>query len=197
MELNHDQYDYDKLPPVEPDWGGAAQGDSPYDNLDFHLDLGCGRSKKARFGIDRFPDVGVNHVQNLDSRPGLPFADGSIKSIITHHFMEHMGEGFVPLMDECHRVLVPGGTMRIIVPLFPSYTAVADPDHKRYFMQESFNMFEGAPDGSHWAESFSTPYTSCRFEMVDEDITPRLEDPHLWWTPEDRREMRVALRKHR
>lgn len=195
--LPSERYEYDRLPSGEPySWGGAARGHSPYDNYDFHLDLGCGRVKKGRFGIDRFYDEGVNYVQDLDKNPWLPFADDSIESIVTHHFMEHLGDGFIPLMGDCYRVLKPGGIMRIIVPLFPSHSAVADPDHKRYFMEGTFKMFGGLADGTHWAESFSTPYTDCRFEVVDEDITPRSLIPNEWWTEADAREMRVALRKH-
>lgn len=195
--LPAERYAYEELPSGEPyDWGGAARGDKPWDNIDFHLDLGCGRSKKGRFGIDRHFDEGVNLVQDLDRHPYLPFADNSIKSIITHHFMEHLGDGFLSLMDECHRVLEPGGLMRIIVPLFPSYSAVADPDHKRYFCVGTFGTFCGAPDGSHWMESFSTPYTNCRFEMVHEDFTARSANQSEWWMPEDARELRVALQKY-
>lgn len=189
---------YDDLPSEEPyHWGQASRGHSPYDNLDFHVDLGCGRLKKARFGIDRFADPGVNWVQDLEKNPQLPFPDNSIKSIISHHFLEHLFAGFLPLMDECHRVLEPGGIFRIIVPLFPSYAAISDPDHKRYFCIESFDVFCGAPDGSHWMESFSTPYTKCRFEKVEEDYTARNMDPSTWYMPgQDAREMRVALRKY-
>lgn len=196
QRLSRDLYEYDLLESGEPySWGGAARGDSPFDNHDFHLDLGCGRVKKGRFGIDRYQDEGVDLVRDLEKFPGLPFEDDSIQSIITHHFLEHLSDGFIPLMDECYRVLVPGGIMRAIVPLFPSHSAAADPDHKRYFMEGTFGMFCGAPDGSHWAESFSTPYTSARFEIVDEDYTPRSPDPTVWWTPADARELRVALRK--
>lgn len=224
---------YDQLESGEPyDWGGAARGVSPWDNIDFHLDLGCGTVPKGRLGIDRHPAPGVDLAIDLEdleparrarktdfdySAPGddavgraralyevmeqevplfvgLPFPDNSIESIVSHHCLEHIRDNFITLMDECHRILVPGGVMRIIVPLFPSKTAVEDPDHKRYFMEESFNAFCGAPDGSHWHESFSVPYTTCRFEQVDHDITPRSDDPRDWW--KDAREMRVALRKY-
>lgn len=189
-------WEYDDLPSGEPyDWGGAARGSSPYDNLDFGLDLGCGRAKKGRFGIDRHSDPGVDWVQDLDKDPILPFPDDSIKSVITHHFLEHLGEGFLPLMDEVHRVLEPGGIFRIIVPLYPSYSAISDPDHTRYFCVETFDTFCGTAQGEHWMESFSTPYTKCRFEKVDEDYTARSGDPSKWWMPGDSRELRVALRK--
>lgn len=125
----------------------------------------------------------------------LPFPTASIQSIITHHCFEHIGDGFIRLMDECHRVLVPGGKLRVIVPLFPSHSAVADPDHKRYFLIDTFAPFFGTPEGDSWMESFSTPYTTARFEEGEKDYTARDEDPSKWWTPDDARELRITLRK--
>jgi len=230
-EIKHDWWHYDQLPSGEPyDWEPAARGGSKWDAFDFHLDLGCGRLKKARLGIDRHPDPGVDIVMDLNTmlvhgrlmewekfmglpsqwvtnaapddrltdkfdQPHLPFDSGSIESIISHHCLEHIGDGFLPLMDECWRVLAPGGVFRIITPLFPSKAAVEDPDHKRYFMEESFDTFVGGAGGEHFHESFSTPYTNCRFEMLDKDITPPLPNPKDWWGPDDVREIRVALGK--
>lgn len=241
VSSDSDWWKYENLPSGEPyDWGAegdAARGDSPHDNLDFHLDLGCGRLPKARLGIDRFWAPGFPMMlMDLDAmvpatelglpteaeptlmrtidrfnemaldgadlatsaRPflaGLPFPDNSIKSIISHHFMEHVGDGFIGLMDECHRVLEPGGILRIIVPLFPSRTAVEDPDHRRYFMEGTFETFCGDPEGNHWHESFATPYTSCRFVEVDRDMSPLPADGDPWHGEGSAREMRVALRK--
>lgn len=227
---------------VPCDWSPATRGDREYDQLDFHLDIGCGTVPKARLGIDRFAAPGVDLLVDLEwllpAKPqpiahqpegvvgmtaeeralytktqdlygmlgwqiyeeekeyfrGLPFPDNSIESIISHHCLEHVRDGFIFLMDECYRVLKPGGIFRIIVPLFPSYSAIADPDHKRYFLEGVFETFCGTRDGDHWMESFSVPYTKCRFEMVDEDISPPTPGVDQW-TPKDAREMRVALRK--
>lgn len=224
-------WSYENLPSGEPyDWGGAARNDHPDDNRDFHLDLGCGRLKKGRLGIDHFADPGVDLVMDLDNlhvagygddawaassdpaRMGdgeagnpasglipvqgrLPFPGESIESIISHHCLEHIGDGFIRLMDECYRVLKPGGIFRIIVPLYPSHAAVADPDHKRYFLVGGFESFCGDAEGNSWLESFSTPYTLARFEKTAEDYTQRDPDPATWWMPGDAREMRVTLRK--
>lgn len=213
-------WSYDAWEPVNP----ANWGDQRHDHWteqDCHMDLGCGTVKKGRIGIDRYRAPGVNVVMDLDSRRlyskarepnqdaelaanlgafsfGLPFEDSSIESIISHHCLEHVGDGFIPLMDEVYRVLKPGGTFRAIVPLFPSHSAVADPDHKRYFMEGTFVSFCGHlgdannPTGS-WLDSFSVPYTKARFEMLDEDVTPPAA-PEDQWTPRDSRELRVALR---
>lgn len=188
---------YDSWAPVDPaNWRGARH-DHPSER-DCHVDLGCGTIKKGRIGIDRYPAPGVDIVMNLDALDvRLPFDDDSIESIVTHHFAEHC-QHFIPLMDEVYRVLKPSGTFRLIVPLFPSSSAVADPDHRRYFMEGTMLAFcghlgsEDNPTGC-WTDSFSQPYTKCRFEMLDEDMTPRCE-PALHWTPMDVRELRVALR---
>jgi SAM-dependent methyltransferase len=123
---------------------------------------------------------------------GLPFGDSSIESIISHHCLEHIGEGFIPLVDEVYRVLKPDGIFRAITPLFPSRTAVEDPDHCRYFMAGTWDAFCGFPD-NHWSESFSVPYTKARFELVDKDTSPPAA-PEFQWGDHDAREIRVALR---
>lgn len=135
---------------------------------------------------------GIPATRALPKGYGLPFEDNQIESIITHHCLEHIGEGFLPLMDELYRVLKPGGILRAIVPLFPSYAAVSDPDHCRYFMEGTFDSLCGTPDNC-WLSSFSVPYAKARFEKLDEDLTPRVE-PDKHWTREDAREMRVTLK---
>lgn len=230
------------------DWSPAERGDSPWDDLDFHVDLGCGRLKKGRIGVDLKPDPGVNVVCDFDAvyRPpkqvmteammsarerdqvpvplargpltylvpfepnglaevgpglltggpvaGLPFGTDSIESIVSHHALEHVGEGFIPLIDEVYRVLKPGGIFRAITPLFPSRTAVEDPDHKRYFTTNTWKTFEGSPDVPHWHEAFSTPYTRARFEILDADHTPVPEGTTEWSEEHGARELRVAMR---
>lgn len=212
-------WSYDAWPSGEPyDWHGASRGPSPYAATDFHVDLGCGRIKKARIGIDRYRAPGVNVVMDLNRlevhglapevgadatalrsdllTPGLPFEDSSIKSIITHHCLEHIGDGFIPLVDDIYRVLEPGGLLYAITPLFPSYSAVSDADHRRYFMEGTWDAFCGTPGDAPnqcWLGSFSVPYTKARFEKVHEDVTAPTA-PHLQWTREDAREIRVALK---
>lgn len=227
-----DSWNYGDWQSGEPyDWMGN-RGESEYDAIDFHVDIGCGRVKKGRIGVDRFVDDGVDVVCDLDAtyspdgttimhhgpitfpnphplapngfaagsyRFGLPFPTGSIESVVSHHCLEHIGKGFVPLVDEIYRVLKPGGLFRAITPLFPSRTAVEDPDHKRYFMEGTWQTFCGfpeeehhpTPEGNHWMSSFSTPYTKSRFEMLDQTATPLPDDP---WGPDGARELRVALR---
>jgi len=181
-----DWWRYENLESGAPyDWKDAARGNHPDDNVDFHVDLGCGNLKKGRLGIDRsgkadiFMDLDsgefISCSKELPKKQEnwvLPFPNNSIKSVITHHCMEHLGDGFIPLMDDVYRVLEPGGIFRIIVPLYPSRAAYESQDHKRFFGINSFEDYCGDDMGNHWHESFATPFTDARFKLTAKDYTP-------------------------
>lgn len=213
-----DLWDINEWPAVDRSgWHEGAYLHPDWDDRDFDLDIGCGRLKKGRIGIDRFPDAGVNIIMNLDTHEvtglpvapgepaipsgrvlhvGLPFDDSSIGSVISHHCFEHIGDGFIGLVDEIYRVLKPDGIFRAITPLFPSRSAVEDPDHRRYFMVGTWDVFCGTPGDTPqncWLSSFSTPYTRSRFTLVDKDFTPPVAIDQQWGDM-DSREIRVTLR---
>jgi predicted SAM-dependent methyltransferase len=82
-------------------------------NLRLHL--GCGSR--------RFPgwlnlDMNRKGDLTLDLREPLPFADGSALAVYSEHTLEHFyREHDAPnLLRECHRVLAPGGLVRVTVP---------------------------------------------------------------------------------
>lgn len=162
------------------EWGDNAKI-HPDDHTDFDLDLGCGTAKKGRIGVDKYDLPSVDVVVDLnESGLGSLFPEGSIDSIIASHILEHIGEGFVSLIDDCWRILSPGGLLRIIVPLFPTRAAVIDPDHKRFFVPGSFDYFTSSPPGNQ------QPYIDGTFIKTAEQWTPDNPD----WG-----EMRVSLRK--
>lgn len=84
---------------------------------DLRLNIGCGSCGKPGWvntDIDAFPGVSCT----WDCRKSLPFADNSAKCIFTEHFVEHLDycEEIPSFVRECHRVLEPGGVLRIVVP---------------------------------------------------------------------------------
>ncbi|MBA3831445.1 MAG: methyltransferase domain-containing protein [Chthoniobacterales bacterium] len=79
--------------------------------------------------VDAFPDANVHHLMDFGRK--FPFADGDFDGIFSEHVLEHFTrEEGITVLSECHRVLFPGGTLRVIVPdackLFQSY--FSDPD---------------------------------------------------------------------
>ncbi len=93
--------------------------------------LGHGPPLRLQLGSGRFHKEGwVNvdllgpHVEvawNL-TRP-LPFVEGCADAIFHEHMLEHLSlEQGLSLLHECHRVLRPGGILRIVVPDAGAYT---------------------------------------------------------------------------
>jgi len=81
-----------------------------------HLNLGSGANPVK--GFVNIEGVAQRHKEMwLDLRNGLPFPDNTVDGIFTCHVFEHfyMPE-LAPLVKDCHRVLKPGGTLRILVP---------------------------------------------------------------------------------
>lgn len=120
------------------------------------LDLGCGRHKKeGMLGVDIAPLEGVDLVLDLRKTP-WPWENDSVDYIYSHHTLEHFNpENFVKVMNEAYRVLKPGSFFEIIVPLYPSDSAMQDFDHKMYFTTETFGRFE--------------PENEFAYEIVDTD----------------------------
>jgi predicted SAM-dependent methyltransferase len=84
-------------------------------NAEIRLHLGCGGERKQGWiNIDLLGDP-VDVAWNLAAP--LPFSSGSVSAIFHEHLLEHLplpaGDAF---MQECLRVLRPGGILRVGVP---------------------------------------------------------------------------------
>jgi predicted SAM-dependent methyltransferase len=79
------------------------------------LHLGCGGEPKAGWINIDFVGDPVQVAWNLAN--GVPFEDNSVAAIFHEHMLEHIPlQSGAGLMDECFRVLEPGGILRIGVP---------------------------------------------------------------------------------
>ncbi|MBI5837009.1 MAG: methyltransferase domain-containing protein [Candidatus Eisenbacteria bacterium] len=79
------------------------------------LHLGCGpHVMEGWANLDL--EAGEGAIAFDLTRP-LPLADGAITHVYSEHFLEHLTrEQGLALMRECHRVLVPGGVLRVSTP---------------------------------------------------------------------------------
>lgn len=79
------------------------------------INLGAGRMPIAGYrSLDSQPYDGVDDVCRV---PPLPYEDATVAHIYSGHFFEHLPPWDVePLLAECWRVLIPGGTLTIVVP---------------------------------------------------------------------------------
>jgi predicted SAM-dependent methyltransferase len=65
--------------------------------------------------VDGYPDSNVDYLLDLSRR--LPIPDNSFDGIFCEHVLEHFDlDDGTALLCECHRILRPGGIVRIIMP---------------------------------------------------------------------------------
>lgn len=81
------------------------------------INLAAGdQARPGWLNVDVALRQGINAV--YDCRRALPFDTASAKGIFCEHFLEHLDyvEEAPQFLRECHRVLQPGGVLRVIVP---------------------------------------------------------------------------------
>lgn len=107
--------------------------------------MGAGFQKKPRkegwINVDYNPASKPDVL--LDATKPLPFKSGSVEYIQANQFIEHFGDELYFILQEWHRVCRNAATIHIEVPNakdHPEY-ALRDPDHKRFFVPDSFRYF--------------------------------------------------------
>ena len=80
------------------------------------LNLGCGAHfHTAWVNLDITPADSA--VRQHDLRERLPFKEGQFDAVYHSHVLEHLPHSqALPFLRECHRVLAPGGILRVVVP---------------------------------------------------------------------------------
>jgi len=146
------------------------------------LDLGCGQNVREGFeGVDNVQGPGVKHQVNLLRYP-WPFADNSVAELNASHFIEHIpaievhqdgspapwGEGQDALfrwIDECYRILEPGGWLHLIWPSLQSDRAFQDPTHRRFIPQATLSYFS-----KQWRIDQKLSHYNIRADFVGESM---------------------------
>lgn len=139
------------------------------------LDLGGGKNKIPGYiNVDKYPEY-ADVIADLEE--GLPLPDRSVDVINASHIFEHINN-FVPLMNECWRVLKDDGFLMACVPTYPGRMAVNDPTHVRFFTPDTFAYFVTdlycAPGTPRWIKEVSV-------EMSDPGPKEALADLTFVW----------------
>jgi SAM-dependent methyltransferase len=122
------------------------------------LDVGCGIHKQpGSIGLDRNPACRADVLADLDRFP-YPFADQSFDRVTAIHVIEHLSD-VIRAMEEFHRLLCTGGTLRIETPHYTDFSSFCDPTHKSHLTSFSFRYFGEDHGGFGY-------YTKARFHEV-------------------------------
>lgn len=114
------------------------------------LDIGAGAKRDEGWEtMDLSPVYSPDFQHDLTQLP-WPLADESFDELRCWHVLEHIERRYqIPVMNEMHRVLKTGGVADIEVPVFPYWTAMADPTHVSFFVPQSFWYFTKSEYAEH------------------------------------------------
>ena len=89
-------------------------------------------------------------VIQLDATQRFPFAEEVLDFIFSEHMIEHLSyPGALSMLDECHRTLKPGGTVRISTPdlgfLLALFGSGLTPPQQRYIEWSTRTFVHSAP----------------------------------------------------
>lgn len=104
-----------------------------------YLNIGCGPNIESTFiNVDYLWQPGVDLCWNVTK--GIPLPDSSLTGVFSEHCLEHLDYlDAVKVLAECHRLLKPGGVIRIIVPDAELYLDI--------YRRQKTGLNEGFPYG--------------------------------------------------
>lgn len=107
------------------------------------LNIGCGRDYRQGWRNYDISSACVNDGILDISKDTLPEENGSVSEIYISGVLEQIGENqaFQHALNECHRVLKPGGKMVVVVPNAKHAIAHQDPMDVRKFTIPTFQYF--------------------------------------------------------
>src|SRR5690606_7638272 len=125
-------------------------------------DLGGVHNKPQGYlSIDRHPGADVQ----IDVLQGLPFEDSSVGILRAYDFLEHIpgGMSVVHFMNECWRVLAPGGWLLTATPSTDGRGAFQDPTHVSFWNANSFWYYTQQQHKKY------VPEINCKFQLTRVD----------------------------
>jgi predicted SAM-dependent methyltransferase len=108
--------------------------------------VGCGDNLLDAWLNTDLSEMNRGGVVYLDATQPLPFENGTVDLVFSEHMIEHLGyqEG-VGFLNECYRVLKPGGVCRIATPTFEFLNELYNDRTGKYsaYLQWSIDQWVG------------------------------------------------------
>lgn len=104
--------------------------------------------------------------EDLEKANILNCTDNSVTEVRSDFIFSKI-ENLIPLMNEIHRILIPGKQFHISVPLYPFEQAVQDPMCRRVFTRETFKYFI---ESNHFYKSNGRQYGIIPFRHITQRV---------------------------
>jgi len=148
------------------------------------LNLAAGNKRyddEGLWNVDLMPGEGIDQIVDLREHP-WPWADNSIDGIHASHILEHFLD-HETFLRECHRILKPGGFLRIVVPHITNMASSGCLGHYRGFSHDTLDRYlanQGRHDDYMFRDiKFKTIEMHVNWvweEVIKQDSVPNLDD---------------------
>lgn len=146
----------------------------PFTAKPARINLGAGMDQLEGFvNVDHLDLPGIDVVHNLMEFP-YPFEDESADEIRAIDVIEHLANytadgrpSVIAFVEECHRILKPGGELYIQTPGYDAEFLWIDPTHVRGFHPESMDFFDPEKHYGQTTGFYSKAKFSVRVEKLE------------------------------
>lgn len=144
------------------------------------LNLGCCDDiRNGYVNVDcwRPPNADSSFVQCDLKRIPWPWRDSTITEIVARDIVEHLPDKRAT-MNECWRIIAPGGLLHLIVPTTQGWGAFQDPTHCSFWTPNDLHYY---CDGSAERQRFGEAYGICARYRIESQSHYRALDPNVWY----------------
>jgi len=140
------------------------------------INIGSGYNKIPDFiSIDYDKDNNPDYCLNIET-DAFPFEEDSIETVVAHHILEHLGDGYFHCLQELYRICKHGAIIDIRVP-HPRHDAfLADPTHRRPItpmgLQLFSKKFNELSKKNGWPASTLAEYFNVDFDILEWHYIP-------------------------
>lgn len=140
------------------------------------INIGAGDVKLEGYvTLDYDSATNPDYVVNVEV-DRFPFEDSTVETVVAHHILEHLGEGYFHCLQELYRVCKHGAIIDIRVPHHRHESFAADPTHRRPITVMGLKLFSKKFNKYCREEGFASSrlgdYYGVDFELVDYRYIP-------------------------
>jgi predicted SAM-dependent methyltransferase len=142
------------------------------------LNIGAGDVKLEGYvTCDYDAKTNPDYIFDLE-KDTFPFEDNTVETVVAHHVLEHLGEGYFHCLKELYRVCRHGSIIDIRVPHPRHDTFLADPTHRRpvtvvglQLFSKKFNKYcrDKGYASSRLGEYFDVDYEVLDYRYIPDD----------------------------